>query len=326
MNSAVHPLQSPAWGEFRRACKVRVVRTGGVQVSIHNVPGTPWKIGYAPKIARLDGEVALTLDRIARDHRCIFVKCEPWIEKQAWAGEKGNNLKELGFVEGRPLFPKYNFVLDLKGSEAELRAGFKPKTRYNIKIAEKHGVVAGIDNSPAAFERYLELTEETTRRQGFFAHDRAYHRKMWEVMHAAGIAQLLVARYQGEILTTWVLFRFGDTLYYPYGASSRQHREVMANHRVMWEAIRLARQWGLRRFDLWGALGPDPDPRDPWYGFHKFKQGYSPRHVEYLGTWDYVAKPGLYPIFRWVENLRRALLRVAKTVRAKRCRAHRSRH
>ena len=91
---------------------------------------------------------------------------------------------------------------------------------------------------------------------------------MWQVLHKADIAQLLVARYQGEIITTWVLFKYGDTLYYPYGASTRAHREVMANNLVMWEAIRLAKKWGLKYLDMWGALGPDADPNDPWYGFH----------------------------------------------------------
>jgi len=133
---------------------------------------------------------------------------------------------------------------------------------------------------------------------------------MWATLHGGGMAHLLVARYEGEIITTWVLFRFGDTLYYPYGASTREHREVMANNLVMWEAIKLAKKWGLRYLDMWGALGPDADPHDPWYGFHTFKAGYGARHVEYLGTWDFVAHKTLYKIYRKAEWLRWKLLRL----------------
>lgn len=307
-----HPLQAYEWGEFRETTGVKVVREGGMQITIHQIPHTPWSVGYAPKtIKPLDHYTTQTLKKVAKDNNCIFIKVEPKIE-MAQLHSDTVTLRKLGFVEGRSLFTKYNFVLDVTPSETELLASFKQKTRYNIKVAEKKGVTVEIDDSPAAFERYLALTEETTSRQGFYAHSREYHEKMWSVLHPAGIAHLLVAKYNGEIITTWVLFKFGDTLYYPYGASTREHREVMANNLVMWEAIKLAKQWKLRYLDMWGALGPEPDPKDPWYGFHTFKAGYGARHVEYVGTWDYVAKPLLYKLYTFADNLRWKILRLRK--------------
>lgn len=216
-------------------------------------------------------------------------------------------------MEGRPLFTKYNFVLDVNKTEEELLSQMKQKTRYNIRIAIKKGVTVEIDNSPTAFAKYLELTKETTTRQGFFAHSPSYHRKMWEVLHPVGIAHLLVAKYNGEIITTWVLYKFKDTLYYPYGASTREHREVMANNLVMWEAIRQAKKWKCQYLDMWGALGPEPDPNDPWYGFHNFKAGYGARAVEYIGTWDYVAKPLIYKFYVIGDKLRWWWLRARKS-------------
>ncbi|KKU45828.1 MAG: FemAB family protein, partial [Microgenomates group bacterium GW2011_GWA2_46_7] len=252
MDKVQHPLQSFEWGEFRKLTGVKVVREGGIQVTIHKIPWTPWNIGYAPKTEMIDERMRETLEKIARENNCICIKLEPRVEG-TWSPSEG-------FVVGRPLFTKYNFVLNVSPSETELLSSCKPKTRYNIRVAEKHGVKVEIDNSEEAFAKYLELTEETTKRQRFYAHGRKYHQKMWQVLHKADIAQLLVARYQGEIITTWVLFKYGDTLYYPYGASTRAHREVMANNLVMWEAIRLAKKWGLKYLDMWGALGPDADP------------------------------------------------------------------
>lgn len=305
-----HPLQSFEWGEFRKKTGVKVVRENGIQVTIHKIPHTPWNVGYAPKTAMIDDAMVATLQKIAREHACICIKCEPKVEKDTDFDESW--LKQQGFVMGRPLFTKYNFVLDVAPSEAELLSNFKQKTRYNIRVAEKKGVMVSIDNSPEAFEQYLKLTEETTSRQGFYAHSRDYHSKMWNELNPAGIAHLLVAKYQGEIITTWVLFKFGDTLYYPYGASTREHREVMANNLVMWEAIKLAKHWGLKYLDMWGALGPEADPKDPWYGFHTFKSGYGARHVEYIGTWDYVAISALYKLYRLADELRWKVLRILK--------------
>lgn len=307
-----HPLQSWEWGEFRKMTGVKVERVGGIQITIHQIPYTSWNIGYAPKGKLPTKEQTNILAKIAKENNCILIKVEPKVEVEETNKRMKAEMHKLGFVEGRPLFTKHNFVLDVTPSEQTLLASFKQKTRYNIKVAEKKGVTVRIDDSPAAFTKYLGLTEETTKRQGFYAHSRAYHERMWSVLHPAGIAHLLVAKYQGKIITTWVLFKFGDTLYYPYGASTREHREVMANNLVMWEAIKLAKKWGLKYLDMWGALGPDADPNDPWYGFHTFKSGYGARAVEYIGTWDYVARPALYKIYGVVETIRWKLLRLLK--------------
>lgn len=282
-----------------------------MQITIHKIPHTPWNVGYLPKGPMPTKEQVEVLGKVAKENNCIFIKVEPKVEAQDFQKEM-LDFRKWGFVAGRPLFTKYNFVLDVTPSEEQLLASFKQKTRYNIKVAEKRGVTVEIDNSEAAFERYLQLTEETTKRQGFYAHSRDYHQTMWDSLHPAGIAHLLTAKYEGEIITTWVLFKFGDSLYYPYGASTREHREVMANNLVMWEAIKLAKKWGLHYLDMWGALGPEPDSHDPWYGFHNFKSGYGARHVEYVGTWDYVAMPLLYKLYVYLDGLRWKLLRLLK--------------
>lgn len=316
-----HPLQSWQWGEFRKLTGVEVVRESGLQVTIHQIPHTKYTIGYAPKSVLPLGEVREILGKVASEHNCIFIKIEPKVEIGVQPTSYGKQqMKELGFVEGRPLFTKYNFVLDVTPSESELLASFKQKTRYNIRLAQKHEVKVEIDNSEKAFKKYLELTQETTKRQGFYAHTPKYHSTMWSVLGENQApnpksqtdslsAQLLVAKLRGEIITTWMLFRFKDTLYYPYGASTREHREVMANNLVMWEAIRLAKAWGCKYLDMWGALSPTGDKRDPWYGFHSFKEGYGGRHVEYLGSFDYVERPLLYKLYRVLDWLRSAWLR-----------------
>lgn len=308
---AGHPLQSKEWGRFREATGVRVVRDSGLQVTIHPIPHTRWSVGYLPKGPLPDRAQVLTLEKIARENNCIYIKCEP-LHEQSAISKKQLGLLEKYFVKGRSLFTKYNFVLDVSKSESELLKAMRQKTRYNIRLAAKKGVMVAVEDTDAALERYLELTKETTKRQKFYAHNSEYHRKMFAVMQSAGIAHLLTARYKNKIITTWVVFRYGDTLYYPYGASSREYREVMANNLVMWEAIRLAKKWGLTYLDMWGALGQGASSDDPWYGFHTFKEGYGARHVEYIGTWDYVAIPWAYYLLRIAEWVRWKLLRMLK--------------
>ena len=117
------------------------------------------------------------------------------------------------------------------------------------------------------------------------------------------MARFLIASYHGEPLTAWMLLNFKHTLYYPYGGSSKIHPEVMANNLVAGEAIKLGKKMGLKRFDMWGALGPNAKPNNSWYGFHKFKQGYGGKLVEYIGTYDLVFNWPLYLIFTAIDKL-----------------------
>lgn len=318
---AQHPLQSWEWGEFRKKTGVKVARWGiydkeklvePIQVTIHSLPLLPWSVGYLPKGYFPSKNHVRTLEKIAREHSCIFIKIEPMVKKDDVSKGKYKFLRDNGFVNGRPLFTKYNFLLDLDKSEDELMKQMKSKTRYNIRLAERKGVKVSIDNSDETFDKYLKLTKATTKRQGFYAHSSSYHRKMWEILHKAGLATLIKAEYQGKILVTWILFKFNNTLYYPYGASSSEHRNLMASNLVMWEAIRYAKGEGLEYFDMWGALGSDPDKKHAWYGFHKFKEGYGARHVEYVGTYDYVVRPIVYWLFRAINAVRWGILRLLK--------------
>ncbi|MBI5356804.1 peptidoglycan bridge formation glycyltransferase FemA/FemB family protein, partial [Candidatus Collierbacteria bacterium] len=73
---------------------------------------------------------------------------------------------------------------------------------------------------------------------------------------------------------------------------------------LAWEALKLAKKSGCKMFDFWGSLGPEPDPKDPWYGFHRFKEGYGGKLVEFVGTWDLVLNPALYTIYSMGDKLR----------------------
>jgi lipid II:glycine glycyltransferase (peptidoglycan interpeptide bridge formation enzyme) len=302
-----HPLQSWEWGEFKEKGGAEIIRLGqfegrhlkaGFQIMIHSLPRTKYKIGYLPKCSLLDKQMFAVLRKIGQEHHCIFIKIEPQLIKGK------DFFLANGCLAGRPLFTKYTFQIDLRQSEEQLLAKMKQKTRYNIKVAQKHEVKVAEDNSGQGFNEYLRLTLETTRRQKFYAHDEKYHRLMWKILYPAGIAYLLEATYQGKTLVCWIVFVFNQVLYYPYGASSREHREVMASSLMMWEAMRFGKKMGCQTFDLWGSLGPNPSPRDPWFGFHRFKEGFNPQLIEFIGTFDLVMNPRLYKIYNLADNLR----------------------
>ena len=70
---------------------------------------------------------------------------------------------------------------------------------------------------------------------------------------------------------------------------------------------------GCKIFDMWGSLGPVPDTRDPWYGFHRFKEGYGAKLVEFVGSYDLVIKPTIYQLYKVADKLRWTLLKFKKS-------------
>lgn len=320
-NYVNHPLQSWEWGEFRQLLGQKVLRFGvfrkgkiisSFQLFFHKIPIFPFTIGYFPKGPLPLKKMIRVLKEIGRKNNAIFIKLEPNVLRSEIKNPKFEN---LGLIKGKPIFTKYTSIIDLTRSEKEIFNSFKPKTRYNIRLAQKHGVIVKEDNSQKAFNQYLKLLFETTKRQGFYAHSEKFHKAQWKILQPAGISHLLTASFQGKILAAFLLFVFKDTLYYPYGASTREHKEVMAPTLLVWEAIKFGKKNGCKKFDLWGDLEPNPPKNHPYYGFHRFKEGFSPKLVEFVGTYDLVINPFLYKIYNLTDNLRWKMLRFKARVK-----------
>ncbi len=318
-----HPLQSFAWGEFRKKTGVAVERIGifdnetlvsGFQVTFHPIPHTPYTAGYLPKGLMPDEQMLAAIRDIGKRHNALFVKLEPNVSANVNNPSAhdvvANFLESHGCVAGRPLFTKYTFLLDLTPSEEDLLAKMRPKTRYNINLAKKKGVAVVEDSTNDGLVDYLRVLTETTKRQKFYAHDTTYFQKMWDTLAPTGMMHIFKAMYEGKALTVWIVFTFNGKLYYPYGASSRENKDVMASNLMMWEVIKFGKKEGCASFDMWGSLGPDPDPKDPFYGFHRFKEGYGGVLTQYVGTFDYVINPQYYKLFRVIEDWRWKILKL----------------
>ena len=317
-----HPLQSFAWGEFKKAMGQSVERVcvldneknaGAFQVSFHKIPYTRGTVGYFPKGCMPDRIQIDALKEIAARQKAVFIKLEP----NVYAGSEGvfekerKFLLENGALEGKNLFTKYNFQLDLTPGPDELFSNLRSKTRYNVRLAAKKGVEIIEDTTEGGMEIYIRLMQETTSRQKFFSHTPRYYRVMWKVIgeRENSMMRIFHAMYNKQPLVTWIIFLFNGKLYYPYGASSDAYREVMASNLMMWEMIKYGHEKSCSCFDLWGSLGPAPDVNDPWYGFHHFKEGYNPVLVKNIGTYDLVYKKFFYNSFNAADKIRWFFLR-----------------
>jgi len=196
--------------------------------------------------------------------------------------------------------PSSTAVLDLAKSEDDLLAGMHQKTRYNIKVAERHGVVVRVTNHPGDLDKFLKLMNETSVRDGFVQHESAYLSKTYYTLAAAHMARLRVAELNGAMLAANLEITYGDTVTYLYGASSHLMRNAMAPYALQWAAIRAAKQAGAKIYDFWG-VNPELQSsylyKPKWEGITRFKMAWGAQRIDLIGTWDL---PMSLPLYRLI--------------------------
>lgn len=194
----------------------------------------------------------------------------------------------------QPIQPQQTMVLDLSVSSDDLLAQMHQKTRYNIRLAEKKGVV--IEELPAShWPEVWPIMQATKERDNFGLHSRAYY----QTLVNQPSAKLLVAKYEQQIVAGGIFWQSGQTFTYLHGASSNLHRNVMAPYLLQWQAIKLAQKQGCQHYDFYGI-----DSRK-WPGVTRFKQGFGGQIINYPGTFDLICSPLYYGVYRLGRKIRR---------------------
>lgn len=319
-NSVIsHPVQTWEWGEFQQSQGHKIFRFGvfdqknkivsAYTVSFHQIPKTKFSVGTVLRGPAVDEAMLQNIKKIATKENAIFVKLEPNVAKS----QASMQFPDL-VVSPKVAFYPHTFIVDTTQTEAQLMATLHPKTRYNIKVANRHGVDIKEDTTDRGFDIYLKLLRSTTKRQGFYLHTAKYHRDLWQLLKRTNIPHIMLASYQGQVLSAFMIFKLKNRLFYPYGASLDIHRQVMAPTLLMWETIKLAKKLKCHTFDMWGCLGPDAKEGENGFGFHRFKQGFGGQMLEYVGTYDLVINPTLYKLYNLVDKLRWTFLRLKAKV------------
>ena len=288
-------------------------------------------LAYAPKGPNLDWSNAelrrlalLELVEIARANKALFLKIDPDIliaigepESSEFAPNPDwvkieRDLLDAGFHPSQDQIQFRNSVLlELGSSPEEILEQTRPKTRYNIRLAERKGVTVRVGGA-ADTELLYKMYAETAKRDGFIIRGQEYYRLVWEQFSERSAA--LIAEVEGEAIAAVYLFHFAGVAYYLYGMSRDAHREKMPNALLQYRAALWAKEQGCSIYDLWGA--PDVfDETDRMWGVYKFKRGFGgtvrltpgayDRVINKLGSWFYAR---LIPMFlnvaRWLARRR----------------------
>lgn len=299
-----HILQTRYWGELKANFGWDNVRVGskeaGAQILFRKLP-LNHSLAYIPKGPIGDNwkEILPEIEEICRKRKAVFLK----IEMDLW-DEEADDLSDLGFIRANhEIQPRRTIVINISGTEEEILAQMKQKTRYNIRLAGKKGVIVYRSKDISEFS---DLMDVTGQRDQFGVHTSEYYQKAYDLFNPDGLCELFIAKFEGRPIAGLIAFVSGKRAWYFYGASSNEHRNLMPTYLVQWEAIRWAKSKGCLEYDLWGV--PDMNQKeleenfmnrnDGLWGVYRFKRGFGGDVRRTAPSWDKVFKPLLYKLYK----------------------------
>jgi lipid II:glycine glycyltransferase (peptidoglycan interpeptide bridge formation enzyme) len=322
-------MQTALWSGVKQDWKFQaiVIRddnkiTGSIGILIKKLPHLKYNFAYAPRGPICDIYNKERLEQLlqaAKDYcqtqKCVTLIIDPYI--RMGEGHFTKVADRLGFrvsmskTNFNNIQPQYNSTLSLSNkTEEQLLNSFDSKTRYNIRLAARKGVIVSTCDTSYINEFY-RLMVITGKRDNFSVRSKEYFEKLLSVLGQH--ARLYMAFYNEKAIAGTITIQYGDLVWYLYGASDNEYRNLMPNYALQWEMIK----WGLETnsslYDFGGVPG-DNDADNPLYGLYKFKKGFGAEVTELVGEYSYVFKPQINLILQLAKRAMKILKGIRKRV------------
>lgn len=282
-------LQTQSWLKFQEAVGNKTFRFDDSEMKAniikHKLPfGKSYLyIPHGPDLdlseikSGLKNEIKRFMDQLialARQEGSIFIKIEPLEDA----------IMEIIYRRGfrlskKQVQPYRTIVLDLAKDENGLLAEMHHKTRYNIGIGEKKGLIFEESKDIDAF---LEILKKTAKADNFYTHNQDYYRKMMDSFQSGNEleAKLFLVKHEQKVIAGEIVLIYGRKSYYLHGAMDRDYKNLMAPYFMHWQIIKWLKSRGVENYDFWGI------DAKKWPGVTRFKSGWGGRFVEYPGSFD----------------------------------------
>ncbi|MCL5795203.1 MAG: aminoacyltransferase [Patescibacteria group bacterium] len=326
-------LQSREWADFQIKLSRDIFWLNKKLVIKYNLPlGMNYLYCPRPEFRNKEdfSDFIKEAKKIGVKEKSLFLKIEPAInenfdiENSIRPGSQKTRqvkIENLKFKIAKSAQPQDTLILNLDKSDDDLLSQMHSKTRYNIRLAQKHKIKIEQTTDPKKIDIFWELAIKTSARDSFSYHNKEYYQKMLEILGKNGMVKLFLAykklASQNQqlisvpIAAILVMF-YKDQAIYLHGASNHNFRQFMAPYLLQWEAIKEAKKRKCLSYDFWGVK-PKPLPHTPytihhpWDGITKFKTGFVPEgeFLHYPDALDLILKPFWYRIYRLIKLTRR---------------------
>lgn len=299
--------QSSAWAAIlsEEGKQVELLEVFGEQgkvaqaVMIYTSLFLGWSYAFCPKgPTLLDGTVEdgvyAALKTYCLSKPCMFVRIEPV-----------TILPRKDALKVVDINPRTTVYLDLHTKADDLLTAMHPKTRYNIRLAEKKELTVSQEKN---VDVLYDLLMKTGERDTFKLHSR----KHYEKIVASPLSRQFTVLLGGKPITAALFIGCGNTYTYVYGASDYEHRALMAPYFLQWKAIMFAQEQGYRWYDFFGIAPVEMvrgeytyDEKHQYAGVTRFKLGFGGQTREVPGTYDLLISPLRYRMYEFLRRIRR---------------------
>ena len=309
-------LHSWAWGDFHEARGKKVIRrialdnddkivaayVGQIETAKR---GTYMAIAGGPIMdwskKALREAVFADIKEQAAENRCVFVRIRPQIEET----DKNRKLfKDLG-LKPAPMYLSVEFagILDISKPEEEILAGAAQGLRRKIRKAEKNNITVSVSEDPKDIHEFYQIELETAKRHKFVEFSESFLTKQFEAFAKYGQVKLYTAKLGDEILAQNFMIFYGNEASYHYGVSTQLGTQYSGAPLLHMQAMRDARERGIKRYNFWGITGLD-ETKHRFYGVSQFKRSFGVQELKYLHAHDLVINKTKYRLNFAVEKLR----------------------
>ncbi len=304
-------LQSSAWAKTNELIGHKVVRKkigekGHVLMIIKSakrgrymeIPGGPvidWNNETEMQKAR---EIMV---ETAKENRCVFIRLRPMLLETTgnFALMKKLNAKQSPMH----LAAEHTVILDLRKSEDELLANMRRQTRYEVRRADKLGIVVERGNNEALFREFHRIQKATAERQHFVPPD--LNTLLAEREAFGKNAQIYVAKTaEGQPAAYGLILVDGEEADYYEAASTDLNRKLPGAYALQWQVIKDLKKQKIKKYNLWG-IAPPHQPNHRYAGVTTFKTGFGGEIVTYLPAHDIIVNKLKYVPDFLIETIRK---------------------
>ncbi len=293
-------------GEIVAAMTILVKRFKGIASVLYAPRGPICDFSDTALVTELMQEV----HKVAKKHKAFVFTMDPEVviddRLQSLYTSMGFVVKNRSYDKDQLIQPRFNMMLSLKDKDPDtLISLFSEKTRYNIRLAGRKGVVVRHSRSDDDIEIFHRISEITAIRDKINSRGLEYFKVMRDSFDEEHL-RVYIAEHEGEALSAAIALYYGKKMWYIYGASSNEKRNLMPNYLMQWEMI----QWGVEKgceiYDFGGVFELNKEN-----GLYKFKEGFCREDgvTELIGELDWVYNKPLYFAFQHVLPRLRALKR-----------------
>ncbi len=196
------------------------------------------------------------------------------------------------------LVPRDTLYVDISRNEEEILSGMKSKGRYNIKLANKHGVSVSLfsEFNFDACNSFYDAVCEASVRDKFALEPKAFFDNMFANLCSRGQGTLLLAHHENDLLGALWLTHYGERATYLYGGVTNTKRHMMGGYALQWAAMKRARELGCKIYDFYGYV-PHRSPEHRYSRFSQFKSQFGGRHIRFIGAQDFLFLDNIANVF-----------------------------